>query len=189
MSFKTLYRTIYAIFVVVLYNVIGKISKYNVILYRCILTSESRVDVEGSKYEVKCHEEHIYKDERCPQVNTDPKTLEIEQSSPSTKITGSLNIHKGSEKPPCRRKLDAALPILLRAIELDNAGSLEAVGAYREAVRLFDDAIGILEAMSQRPSTKRDTVEASLRDLHDTYSDRADFILRDFQMRVLNRRF
>ncbi|CAE6432661.1 unnamed protein product [Rhizoctonia solani] len=80
-------------------------------------------------------------------------------------MKGSLNVRKGSGKASCRRKLDAALPILLQAVELDNAGSLEAVTAYREVVRLFDDAIEILKSRHQKPNAKRDAVETSLRDL------------------------
>ncbi|CUA72413.1 hypothetical protein RSOLAG22IIIB_01081 [Rhizoctonia solani] len=184
MSFKTLLYSVYTVLVALICGTICRLSKYKEIFSRCTLRSRSRHSSEGNS-------------ERRGRYHNKPETTigrrsegdmggkihegEREPTEPGTRKS------RDTERPSCRRKLEAALPILLQAVELDNAGSLEAVGAYKAVAKLFDDAIEIL---NNRPSkSKRLSTEANLRSLRDTYRDRADLLLLDFQERVLKQKF
>ncbi|KAG8752818.1 hypothetical protein FRC11_008001 [Ceratobasidium sp. 423] len=189
MSLISLCYSVYTILVILVCRIIDKLSKYRAIFNRFNSRSGPRPSGEkGSERKGR------YRDRPPsgyqPEVHTE-RMFEgkIKQAKPGSKRRGkgSPRVGKGPKKPSCRRKLDAALPILLQAVELDNAGSLEAVGAYKEVARLFDDAIGVLKNEPWKPTQV--TVEADLRNMRDTYRDRADLILQDFQQRVLNRKF
>ncbi|KAJ1310221.1 hypothetical protein OPQ81_006963 [Rhizoctonia solani] len=169
MSLKAFCYSVYTALVVLICGVVGKILRARGVggVYR---------DESGSGW--------------LPQEgrSKNARKSEVKRAKPGEKKSkGSLNADKGSERWSYRHKIEMALPILLQAAELDNAGSLEAVGAYREAANLFDDAIGILNNGPWKPTQV--AVEARLRNMRDTYRDRADSLLLDFQERVLNRKF
>ncbi|CAE6519062.1 unnamed protein product, partial [Rhizoctonia solani] len=143
MSFKTFCYSVCTLLVIIICNVAGRVSKYKEILsrynsrFRTYLNGEKGLKPKGG-YQVEP------RSGRCPEAGTDEKTLErvSERAKLSAKKgRGSPNVARSPEGPSCRGKLEAALPILLQAVELDNAGSLEAVGAYKQVVKLFDDAI------------------------------------------------
>ncbi|KAF8682837.1 hypothetical protein RHS04_02557 [Rhizoctonia solani] len=163
MSFKTLCHSVYTVFIIIIYGALGELSKYNRVVYGCISRSKSSIVGNDSKYRSK--RGGGYRDQRHLQVGADAKAHETKRPKSSTRAMGSLSVRKGYEGPSCRRKLDAALPVLLKAVQLDNAGSLEAVGAYREVVGLFDDAIEILRNKHQDPNAKRVSIEAGLQDM------------------------
>ncbi|KAH7340437.1 hypothetical protein B0J17DRAFT_715656 [Rhizoctonia solani] len=189
MSFKTFCYSVCTLLFVLICKVIGRISKYKEILNRYNSGSESHANGEKG---LKC--KGGYRVEpgsgNHPEAGTDEKTPEGEIKRAKLSIKkgrGSPNVDRSPEGLSCRRKLEAALPILLQAVKLDNAGSLEAVGAYKDVVKLFDDAIEILKSKPWKPT--RVSVEVRLRSLRDTYRDRADLLLLGFQERVLKRRF
>ncbi|CAE6525211.1 unnamed protein product [Rhizoctonia solani] len=190
MSLKSFCYSFYAILFIVFFRVIGKLFKYKGIFNR--FNSRSGPRTSGEK---DLERKGRYRDGPPsgyqPGVYTVDRTFEgeAEQAKPGLKKRGkgSPRADKGPKKPSCRRKLDAALPVLLQAVELDNAGSLEAVGAYKEVAILFDDALEILKNEPRKPTQV--TVEASLRNMRDIYRDRAELILQDFQERVLKQKF
>ncbi|CAE6439975.1 hypothetical protein ACGC1H_004694 [Rhizoctonia solani] len=192
MSFETLLYSVCILLFILICGVMGKLSKYKEIFNRCTVRPRSRHNGEaGSHHRGRLHEELTSASGDHPEANTGEKTHQggIDPAKPGSrkKSRGRMNVDKGSKRPSCRRKLEAAVPIISQAVELDNAGSLEAVGAYKEAVKLFDDAIEILHNRPQKP--KRLSAEADLRSLRDTYRDRADILLLEFQERVLHRKF
>ncbi|CAE6534431.1 unnamed protein product [Rhizoctonia solani] len=191
MSFKTsLYSACTVIFTLIC-GAIGKLSKYKKEIFnRCTLRSKSRPSGGvGSKHKGD-HSEPGHASGCHPEAGTGGKAhqdgVELAKPGSRKKSRRSPNVDKGSQRLSSRRKLEAALPFILQAIELDNAGSLEAVGAYKKAVKLFDDAIEIL---NNKRKPRRMGIEVHLEILRDTYRDRADLLLLEFRERVLNRKF
>ncbi|EUC67223.1 transmembrane protein, putative [Rhizoctonia solani AG-3 Rhs1AP] len=191
MSFETLFYSVCTILFILICGAICTLSKYKEIFNHCTVGPKSRHNGEAGSQPRRSLDEPGSASRYHPGVDEGEKTqqsgTDLAKPGSRKKSGGRMNVNKGSKRPSCRRKLEAALLIISQAVELDKAGSLEAVGAYKEAVKLFDDAIEMLHDRPRKSKQLND--EANLRSLRDSYRDRADILLREFQERVLHRKF